>query len=65
LASIFAADICAYAIMFSHFQAVFHIDREKAENWSQSDVINQWHQLFSGTFKGYFYLTSLPCAKDP
>ncbi|MBL1277925.1 MAG: transposase [Ectothiorhodospiraceae bacterium] len=48
LASIFAVDICAYAIMSNHYHVVFHIDREKAENWSQSEVIDQWHQLFSG-----------------
>ncbi|MBL1275708.1 MAG: transposase [Ectothiorhodospiraceae bacterium] len=49
LASIFALDICAYAIMSNHYHVVFHIDREKAENWSHSEVIEQWHQLFSGT----------------
>ena len=49
LASIFAVDICAYAIMSNHYHVVFHIDREKAESWDQSDVIHQWHQLFSGT----------------
>ena len=52
LASIFAVDICAYAIMSNHYHVVFHIDREKAESWGQSDVIHQWHQwhqLFSGT----------------
>jgi len=49
LASIFAVDICAYAIMSNHYHVVFHIDREKAENWCPSEVIDQWHQLFSGT----------------
>ena len=49
LARIFAVDICAYAIMSNHYHVVFHIDREKAESWSQAEVIDQWHQLFSGT----------------
>ena len=49
LAGIFALDIAAYAIMSNHYHVVFYIDREKAENWSQSEVIDQWHQLFSGT----------------
>jgi len=49
LASIFAVDICAYAVMSNHYHVVFHIDREKAESWSQAEVIDQWHQLFSGT----------------
>ncbi|MBL1258958.1 MAG: hypothetical protein COB33_000315 [Thiotrichaceae bacterium] len=49
LAGIFAIDICAYAIMSNHYHVVFHIDREKAENWSQTEVIEHWHKLFSGT----------------
>jgi len=49
LASIFAVDICAYAIMSNHYHVVFHIDRETAESWSQAEVIDQWHQLFSDT----------------
>ncbi|MBL1277810.1 MAG: transposase, partial [Ectothiorhodospiraceae bacterium] len=49
LASIFPVDICAYAVMSNHYHVVFHIDREKAESWSQAEVIDQWHQLFSGT----------------
>jgi len=35
--------------MSNHYHVVFHIDREKAESWSQAKVIDQWHQLFSGT----------------
>ncbi|NOX91737.1 MAG: transposase, partial [Gammaproteobacteria bacterium] len=49
LASIFALDICAYAIMSNHYHVVFCVDQDKAENWSQAEVIHQWHQLFSGT----------------
>ncbi|MBL1275168.1 MAG: transposase [Ectothiorhodospiraceae bacterium] len=49
LASIFAVNIGAYAIMSNHYHVVFHIDREKAESWSQVEVIEHWHQLFSGT----------------
>ena len=49
LAGIFALDVCAYAIMSNHYHVVFYIDREKAEGWSQTEVIHQWHQLFSGT----------------
>ena len=49
LAGIFALDICAYAIMSNHYHVVFYVDRDKAESWSQEEVIDQWHQLFSGT----------------
>ena len=49
LADIFALNIAAYAIMSNHYHVVFYVDRGKAENWSQAEIIHQWHQLFSGT----------------
>ncbi|MCF6324470.1 MAG: transposase [Gammaproteobacteria bacterium] len=49
LTGIFSLDICAYAIMSNHYHVVFHVDQDKAESWSQTEVIQQWHQLFSGT----------------
>ena len=49
LASIFAVDICVYAIMSNHYHVVFHIDCGKVENWQPSEIVVRWHQLFSGT----------------
>jgi len=34
--------------MSNYYHVIFHIDQDKAENWSQTEVIHQWHQLFSG-----------------
>jgi REP element-mobilizing transposase RayT len=48
LSDIFAIDICAYAIMSNHYHLVLHINRQQAQNWSDDQVINTWHRLFSG-----------------
>jgi len=56
LAGIFSLDICAYAIMSTHYHVVFHVDQDKAENWTQAEVIQQWHQLFSGNLLSQRFL---------
>ena len=49
LASIFAIDIAAYAIMSNHYHVVLRINHEQALDWTESDVIEHWHQLFKGS----------------
>lgn len=49
LATIFAIDIAAFAVMSNHYHVVLHINKEKASNWTNTDVVEQWHQLFKGS----------------
>ena len=49
LASIFAIDIAAYAVMSNHYHVVLHINSEKALSWSELEVIEHWHCLFKGS----------------
>lgn len=49
LASIFAIDICAYAIMSNHLHIVLHVDEESAKNWSTMEVLKRWHRVHKGT----------------
>ena len=49
LTDVFAIDVCAYAVMSNHVHIVFHVNIQKAEQWSNKAVIEQWHQLFKGT----------------
>ena len=48
LGSVFAIDVCAFAILTNHFHVVLHIDREQALGWSMTEVIERWHRLTRG-----------------
>lgn len=48
LSSVFAADVCAYAIMSNHFHLVLFVDTKRAEQWSFDEIIDRWLQLFKG-----------------
>ena len=47
LESIYAIDICAYAIMSNHYHLVLRVDAEQADKWSDIDVIDRWSKLFN------------------
>src|SRR5690606_5982451 len=47
LTSVFAIDVCAYAVMSDHYHLVLHVDRARAHAWSEKEVIERWRELFS------------------
>lgn len=49
LGTVFAIDICSYAVMSNHCHVVLHVDKSKAENWSDIEVLHRWHRLHKGT----------------
>jgi REP element-mobilizing transposase RayT len=49
LATIFAIDICAYAVMSNHLHVVLKVNADKAVSWSDKAVLAQWHKGFKGT----------------
>jgi REP element-mobilizing transposase RayT len=49
LAKFFAIDIAAYAIMSNHYHVVLHVNRTKAQQWSDQEVVKRWHGSFAGT----------------
>jgi len=55
LASTFAIDIAAYAIMSNHYHVVLRINHELAENWTTSEVIDHWHRIFKGSLLSQRY----------
>jgi REP element-mobilizing transposase RayT len=55
LASTFAIDIAAYAIMSNHYHVVLRINHELAESWTQSEVIDHWHRIFKGSLLSQRY----------
>ncbi|WP_261875100.1 transposase [Vibrio rarus] len=48
LATVFAIDVAAFAIMSNHLHVVLRIDIDKANNWSDKEVLEQWHKCFKG-----------------
>ena len=48
LASVFAADLCAYAVMSNHYHVVLRIDVDTALSWSDLEVAQRWTQIFNG-----------------
>ncbi|MEP4890097.1 MAG: transposase [Aliiglaciecola sp.] len=49
LASVFAIDVCAYAVMSNHTHIVLCVDKEQANKWSSKEVVFRWHKLHKGT----------------
>jgi REP element-mobilizing transposase RayT len=47
LSSMFAIDICAYAIMSNHYHLVVYVDQARARGWTMHEVIERWTQLFA------------------
>lgn len=48
-AEVFAITLCAYAVMNNHYHVVLHVRSDLADAWSNRDVVERWHRLFSGT----------------
>jgi REP element-mobilizing transposase RayT len=45
LPTIFAIDICSYAILHNHYHVVLKVQTHKASQWSESEVVNRWRDL--------------------
>lgn len=48
LAGVFAIDVAAYAVMSNHYHLVLRVDVERAQGWSNEEVLRRWTQLFDG-----------------
>lgn len=48
LSSIFAVDICAYAVMPNHVHIVLKLRPEEANEWNERELIERWACLYKG-----------------
>jgi len=48
LSSIFAIDICAYAVMSNHYHLALKVCPEQLEDLSDDDIMDRWCALFKG-----------------
>ena len=49
LSTIFAVEICAYAVMSNHYHLVLYVDAGKADSWSDQEVVDRWAKLFKAS----------------
>jgi REP element-mobilizing transposase RayT len=56
LSTVFAIDICAYAVMSNHTHVVVHVDKTLAEGWDTDEVLTHYHTLHKGTLLTQKYL---------
>ena len=48
LSSLFAIDICAYAVMSNHYHVVLKLNPCEAQAWSDDEVLHRWCSLHKG-----------------
>ena len=56
LCSLFAVDLCAYAIMSNHYHIVVRINSEQVPEWSDEEVARRWMQVFTGPVLMHQYI---------
>jgi REP element-mobilizing transposase RayT len=49
LSTLFAIDICSYAVMSNHVHVVVHVDKDEALSWDVDEVLRRYHKLHNGT----------------
>ena len=48
LASLFAIEICAYAVMSNHFHITLKLCPDETDGWTDREIIERWTSLFKG-----------------
>ena len=48
LSSLFAIELCAYAVMSNHYHVVVKLVPDEATQWSDDEVLERWTALFHG-----------------
>lgn len=63
LASVFAMDLCAYAVMSNHYHVVVRINRAQALAWSDDEVMERWLRLYRGSGLIQRYRSGAACCE--
>ena len=63
LSSVFAIDLCAYAVMSNHYHLVVRINADEVKQWSDEEVARRWMQIFSGPLLMHQFLANADLTK--
>lgn len=63
LSSLFAIDICSYAVMSNHYHLVVKIDPKQINNLTDQQVIDRWLSLFKGPLLVQRFNAQIPLSK--
>ncbi len=64
LSAVYAMDVCAYAVMSNHVHVVLHVAVERAEGWSDDEVVARYGSLFPVARSDYLALSSARARKE-
>jgi len=60
VASAFAIKLCSYAVMSNHYHVVLHVRCDIANDWSDKEVLEHWHHVYSCNSLSSRYLNDIP-----
>lgn len=63
VADVFAIRLCAYAVMSNHYHVVLHVRQDITQSWTDREVIERWHQLYSGNLLSKRLLAGVALSK--
>ena len=64
LCSVFAVDLCAYAIMNNHYHIVVRINADEVKQWTDEEVAKRWIQIFAGPLLIHQYLANTDLSSE-
>ena len=60
VADVFAIRLCAYAVMSNHYHVVLHVRRDIASDWTDKQVVEHWHKVYSGNLLSSRFINNAP-----
>ena len=49
LSTVFAIDVCAYAVMSNHYHVILDVQKHCSDEWEPMEIITRWHKIYQGT----------------